>query len=135
MIMEVYCFFIFGGLFLAVIFIFVGIVIGGCIDKFDRKKSGNKGTDKNTSEGIRDGFDYSNVHNSRTNYCSNSFVGNVRREVDNRQDLGFVPSAEQIVIVLNSLPYTARLSSYETDCVERAAHIVEVVSGFIQDKE
>ena len=106
------------GLVLAIVFVGVGIVIG-------RTEDNNQSSTENNSNHVRTGIDYNSVHNSRTNYADNSNVGDNNGKVDSGQDMGYAPTAEQVVIVLNTIPKTARLTPHETDCVEWAAKIME----------
>lgn len=124
---EVYIFVAFGGLFLSVVLILVGIVIGGCIDTVNRRKSGDKGTCKNSVSNVRKISDNNSILHSDDTDMDNSDVGDIYREVDSGQDMGYIPSTEQITIVLNTLPKTAHLSPHETLCVEWAAKIIDKV--------
>jgi len=124
---EVYMFVAFGVLFLSILLIMIGIVIGGCIDKVNRRKPGDKGTDKNSVSEVRNRFDNSSILHGNDTDMDNSGVGDVYREVDSGQDMGYIPSTEQITIVLNTLPKTAHLSPHETLCVEWAAKIIDKV--------
>ncbi len=124
---EVYMFVLFGGLFLSVVLILVGIVIGGCIDKVNRRKPCDKGTGENSVSNVRKTSDNNSILHSDDTDMDNSNVGDIYREVDSGQDMGYIPSTEQITIVLNTLPKTAHLSPHETLCVEWAAKIIDKV--------
>lgn len=127
--MEVYTFFIVIGMLVALIFVLIGVCIGHV------HASDNQKPNKSNPEYVSGGDNNRCISNSDDTNMDNSDVGNVYREVDNRRDMGYVELVDKIIIVLNSLPYTAHLSSYERECVEKAAQIVELSAEFIQDKE
>lgn len=127
--MEVYAFFIVMGMLVAIIFVLIGVCIGQV------HASNNQKPNKSNSGYVSGGNNNRCILHSAYTDVDNSYVGNVHREVDSGQDLGYAESVDKILIVLNSLPYTARLSSYEREQVEKAAQIVELSTKFVQYKE
>ena len=127
--MEVYAFFIVMGMLVATIFVMIGVCIGQV------HASNNQKLNKSNPGYVSGGDNNRCISDSADTDMDNSSVGNVHREVDSGCDMGYAPSTEDIIIVLDSLPYTAHLSSHETDCVRRASNIIELLKRFVDDSE
>ena len=124
--MELMVFLISMGMLLALAFVGIGVVIGDI-------KNSYKSNTKDDISAVCGGFDYSSVHNCRTNYVDNSDVGDIHGQVNSGQDMEYVPTVEQLIIVLESLPKTAYLSPHETNCVEWATKIIEKLTELLGD--
>lgn len=123
---EIFC------ITLGMLMMFASVGIGVIIGRIKDSDQGNAEDDHNN---VRNGFDNNSILHSDDTNMDNSNVGDNHGQVDSGQDLGYVPTAEQVIIVLNALPKTAHLSPHETDCVEWAAKIINRLLELLGDED